>query len=173
MYWYVLFVRAGREKRVEKILSDRLNTEVFIPFVPMLETIFKTAGILKKELKPLFPSYVFIESEMSSQEFMENISSLIHDYSDIVRLLKYSDNEISLRESERLMLMSLYNDNNCIESSSGIIEGDKIHIIDGPLRGRESIVKQVNRHKREAKIEIEFLGHIRLIKISLEIIEKL
>jgi len=122
---------------------------------------------------PLFPSYVFIESEVTGQEFIKMTSHLIHSLQDIICVVKYSDTEIPLRDSERLMLMSLYNDRNCIESSSGIMEGDRIHIIDGPLKGRESIIRQINRHKREAKIEIEFFGSIRLVKVSLEIIEKI
>jgi len=173
MYWYVFFVRTGREERVEKFLKERLNTDVFIPFVPLHEKIFKMANTLKKELKPLFPSYVFIESEMSNQEFMKSIKGLIHNSNDIVHLLKYSDTEIALRESERLMLVSLFNDDHCIESSSGVIEGDKIYIIDGPLKGLESIIRKVNRHRRLASIEIEFAGDIRLVNVSLEIVEKL
>lgn len=71
------------------------------------------------------------------------------------------------------MLLSLCNDDHCIESSSGIIEGDRIHIIEGPISGRESIVKKVNRHKRQAWIEIEFLGSMRLISVALEVVEKI
>ena len=47
------------------------------------------------------------------------------------------------------MLLSLCNDSHCIKSSIGIIEGDKIHITDGPLVRWESI-KKVDRHKRKA-----------------------
>ena len=67
MYWYILFVRTGREQKVEQLLIEKLDTDLFIPFVPVHERIFKIGGVLKRELKPLFPRYVFIESEISSQ----------------------------------------------------------------------------------------------------------
>jgi transcriptional antiterminator NusG len=51
--------------------------------------------------------------------------------------------------------------------------GDKIHITDGPLKGRESIVRKVNRHKRLAWIEIKFMGEARLVSVALEIVDKI
>jgi len=36
----------------------------------------------------------------------------------------------------------------------------------------ESIVKKVNRHKREALIEIEIMGDARLVTVALEIVKK-
>jgi transcriptional antiterminator NusG len=173
MYWYVLFVRTGRERNVEQLLKERLNTNLFSPFVPLYEKYFKNSGILKKESKTLFPSYVFIESKVSNQDFLKSISTLIYSSSDIVRILKYGDAEFAMRESEKGMLLSLCDKNHCIEPSSGIIVGDRIHILDGPLKGWESIVRKVNRHKRQAWIEIEFMGNMRLVIVALEIVDKI
>ncbi len=173
MDWYVLFVRTSREDKVKQLLKERLNTDIFVPFVPVHENLFKISGVIKKELKPLFPGYVFIKSEAPGHEFIKKISAFIHAFPDIVRILRYSDTEIAMRESEKNLLMNLYNDNHCIESSSGIIVGNKIHITDGPLKGWESIVRKINRHKRQALIEIEFMGAIRLISVALEVVEKI
>lgn len=173
MYWYVLFVRTGQEQRVERLLKVQLDTDVFMPFIPLNERLFKKSGIVKREIKPLFPSYVFIESDISNQEFSYSISKIIRSSNDIVRILKYSDTEISMRDSEKQALMKLYNGYHCIELSKGIIVGDRIHITDGPLIGCESMVKRVNRHKREAWIELEFMGEKRLLNVSLEILDKI
>ena len=173
MFWYILFVRTGNEYQVEQLLKKRLDGDMFKPFVPIHESLFKSVGTIKKEIKPLFPSYVFVESELSSQEFLKNTSNLIYTSSNIISLLRYSDAEIAMRESERQMLLSLCNDEYCIESSSGIIEKDRIIITDGPLKGRESIVKKVDRHKRQAYIEIDFLGETRLIGVAIELVKKI
>ena len=172
MYWYVLFVRSGREEKVERLLKSRLDKDLFYPFVPLHERIFKKAGVLSKEIKPLFPSYLFIESEIPGHEFVKMTSQLISSIKDIVRLVKYSNTEISLRESERLMLLSLSNSNRCIELSCGVIEGDKVRIVEGPLKGQESIIKKINRHKRQAWIEIKFIGDIQMVNLALDIVEK-
>lgn len=173
MNWYVLFVRAGKEQSVEHLLKTWLNSYGFLPFIPMNERIFKNSGIIKKELKPLFPGYVFIESELSSPDFIRIINPLIHSSNNIIRLLRYSDSEFSVREAEKNMLLKLYNDDYCIESSSGIMVGDRIIVTDGPLIGCESKIKKLNRHKREAWIEIEFMGDKRLVNVSLQVVERI
>lgn len=158
MCWYVLFARTGREHKVEQFLIKQLDSDLFEPFVPLSETIFKTSGTVKKEIKPLFPGYVFIESGVSQQQFIDKISSVAYASIDVISILKYSNTEIAMRESEKKMLINLCNDDYCIELSSCIIEGDKIHITDGPLKGCESIIKKVNLHKRKVWIRIEFMG---------------
>jgi transcriptional antiterminator NusG len=172
MYWYVLFVKASKERKVEQYLKKQLSTEEGMPFIPLQEILFRRAGEEKKELRFLFPSYVFIESILPDQEFIKVINPLIYKLSDIISLLKYSDSEIAMKESERQMLLNLCNNDHCIETSYGIIEGDKIRISSGPLMGKESIVKKVNRHRREALIEIDIMGDTRLVSVALEIIDK-
>lgn len=172
MYCYVLFVQAGRERKVEQFLRKLLDIHVFVPFVPSYERLFKISGTVKKELKALFPGYVFIESEVLEQEFLKIIGDLIHISNNIISILRYSDTEIAMRESERRVLFNLWNPEHCIAASIGIIEGDKIHITKGPLKGYESRVRKINRHKRQAWIELEFMGDIRLVAVPLEIIGK-
>lgn len=172
MYWYVLFVRTGLEHKVEQFLKVQLDSEISMPFVPLQEILFKKAGTVKKELKPLFQGYVFIESELTNQEFLKITSTLIYSSHGIVSLLRYSDTEIAMRQSERQMLLSLCNGDYCIESSSGIIEGDRICITDGPLKGWGSLVKKIDRHKKQAWIEIEFMGSLRLVNVALNIVKK-
>jgi transcriptional antiterminator NusG len=172
MYWYVLFVKAGKERKIEEYLKKQLNQDVCIPFFPLQEILFKRSGILKKEIRLLFPGYVFIDSSLPNQEFMKEINYLINKCSDIISLLKYSDTVIAMKECEKNMLLCLCNNDHCIGASYGIIEGDKIHIFDGPLKGLESVVRKVNRHKREALIEIEIMGDVRLVTVALEVVEK-
>lgn len=170
VYWYVLFVRTGQEYRVEQFLRKYLDKDTFLPFVPLQESLFKKAGKIKKEYSPLFPGYVFVESELSNQEFIERINAFIYTSQDIVCLLRYSEAQFSMKESERQMLLSLCNDCHCVELSSGFIEGDKIYITDGPLKGRESIVRKINRHKRQVWIEMEFMGELKRVRIALELV---
>ena len=172
MYWYVLFVKAGKERKIEHYLNKLLNSSISTPFIPLQEILFKKAGIMKREVRFLFPGYVFIESVLSDQQFAQEINPIINRCSDIIGLLKYSETEISMKESEKNMLISLCDNEYCISSSIGVIEGDKIHITDGPLKGMESIVRKVNRHRREAVIEIEIMGDVRLVTVALEVVEK-
>ncbi len=172
MYWYILFVKSGREHRVQQYMNKIADNETANPFIPLHEFLFKISGVVKRELKPLFPGYVFVESVMPGDEFLKNLNRRIHSSSDIVKVLKYSDTEIEVRESEKQMLLNLCNNRHCIESSRGIIKGDSIYVTNGPLKGRESIIRKINRHKKQALIEMDFMGDKRIVNVALEIVEK-
>lgn len=43
------------------------------------------------------------------------------------------------------------------EESKGFIIGDKIIATSGPLEGRESIIKKIDRHKNVQKLKLHFL----------------
>ena len=143
------------------------------PFFEIQERLFKRAGKIKKEITPLFPGYVFVESELSGRDFLIRTRDLMRVSCAVVGLLRYSDTEVAMRESERQILLCLCDGGNCIKSSSGIIEKDRILITEGPLKGLESIVHKVDRHKRRAYIEIEFMGENRMISVPLQIMQKL
>ena len=80
---------------------------------------------------------------------------------------------IKLTEDEKSFLLSFCDDGYVTEKSKGFIIDDRIFITSGPLKGRESIIKKIDRHKRLAEIEMTFLGDKRRISISLEIISKI
>ncbi|MDR2091536.1 MAG: hypothetical protein LBP62_07830 [Clostridiales bacterium] len=83
----------------------------------------------------------------------------------------YGDSErIAVSEDEQRALQYLIGDKRCIETSVGFAEGDKIVVTAGALTGKESIIKRINKHKRQAVIEIEFFGAISEMTVGLEII---
>ena len=173
-YWYVLFVRTGSEVKIKMSLEKILNTGHFVPFIPMTQNKVKFSGKVKKEKKAMFPGYVFIETNISSVEFKSAIYSARFYVKDIIRILRYGRTfDIVVKESEREMLTGLLNNTYCVESSVGIIVGDKVYVSEGPLMGRESIIKRIDRHKKQAVIEMEFMGNIKRVVVGLEIVQKI
>ena len=59
-----------------------------------------------------------------------------------------------------------------MKMSTGVIEGDEVVVLNGPLMGRTSLIKKIDRHKRLAYLELEMLGRKKTIKVGLEIIAK-
>lgn len=57
-------------------------------------------------------------------------------------------------------------------SSSGVMEGDEIVILNGPLMNQTGLIKKLDRHKRLAYLEIEILGRVKTVKVGLEIVRK-
>ena len=172
-YWYIFWVLTGHERQVEKRIMSQFYDSNIVPFIPMLETLFKRAGIVKKELNVMFPGYVFIESDLKSVEFLQRTNYFIRASKDIIGILRYDDSEIAVRGDERAALLSFCNDEHCIESSMGFIEGDKIYIESGPLAGMESVIKEINRKRMEASFELELMGNMTRIKVGLDLLRKI
>lgn len=171
--WYILWVLNGHERQVEKRIMDQLYDEDIVPFIPMLETLFKRAGKVKKELNIMFPGYVFVESDLESVEFLQRTHRFVRASKNTIRVLRYGNSdEIAVREDEKAALINFCNDDYCIESSRGFIEGDKFYIENGPMVGMESVIKEINRKKMEASFEIEFMGGIRQFTVGLELLRK-
>lgn len=174
LYWYVLFVVTGREHHVINIISKISSNNILRAFVPTKEMYFKKQGKLISESRLLFPGYVFIETDLDNEEFFRYSRKFVKKFKDIIKLLKYIDtNEYSIRNNECELLKNMLDTNYCISSSEGFIEGDKIYIQKGPLKGRESFIKKIDRHKMEALIELEIIGGIRQVRIGLEVLHKI
>ena len=56
--------------------------------------------------------------------------------------------------------------------SEGVIEGDRIIVLKGPLVGREGWIRKINRRKRTAYLEIDMFGRTIQTKIGLGIVRK-
>lgn len=172
--WYVLFVKVGYETRVINQVKMYFSEEQVVPFIPMIEIFHKYAnGCIQRERKIMFPGYVFIESNLNSVVFVGMINAFIHYHEGPLKLLRYGNScEFAMRKYEKAFLLNFCNKDSYIEASTGLIQGDKITVIDGPLKGRESLIKKIDRSRRKAIIEVDFMGRRVPIAVGLDIIRK-
>ncbi len=171
--WYVFYVKTGREQTACDFLNKLLNREECNAFIPQVELTFKNSKFIRKELKPMFPGYVFIDSILDEKTFIIQAHKLTRFSKCIFKLLGSENADcMKLTEEEKNFLLSFCDDDYVTEESKGFIIGDKIIVTSGPLEGRESIIKKIDRHKRRAEIEFKFLGDIRRISVALEVISK-
>jgi len=175
--WVILFVRTGLEEKIVRVLKERLNAGEYLPFLPTKETPRRSRGIICKECKLLFPSYVFIKTVIEADLIAEKLKSALVGIvcrKNIYSILHYGDDEkdVVMREQERLHWERLFDSNFCITGSLGFIEGDVIRITSGALVGMESRIKRINRHKREAVVEMEIMGAVRQVMVMLEVAVK-
>ena len=54
----------------------------------------------------------------------------------------------------------------------GVIEGDRVVVTSGPLRGHEGWIKSVNRRKSLAFLEVEMFGRKLKTKVGLGIVAR-
>lgn len=180
-WWYILHVRSNKEHRVvdsfqqayeRKGLAYELNV-----FCPESEHFYrnKQSQVLGRQYvkRPLFPGYVFVETNMPAKEFRIAFNDVIYNSADIIRLLRYADSdEIALSAEERQRFEFLLKGKKSLDHSIGYIEGDKIVVTGGGLMGLEGCITKINRHNRTADVEIDMFNQKQVIKVALEIVSK-
>lgn len=180
-WWYVLYVRANKEHKVVNSFQKAAvqkglpyDLEVFCPESEHFYKNKQSRTLGKQYIKrPLFPGYVFVETNMPSKDFQGTFYDVIFNSADIIRLLRYGDSdEIALTLEERQRFEYLLRGKRCVGHSIGYIEGDKVFITGGALIGLEGCIKKINRHNRTADVEINMFNQNKTIKVALEIVTK-
>ena len=169
-YWYAVFVRCGKEEKVRARMQYKFkDIDDEISFVlPKLILKERKGGIWYEREKTLLPGYVLINGEMNHDKL-----AMLRDVPDFIKLLKTGDEIRSIPENEIFVLGTLMQDGETIGISDIIIEGDKVAVVDGPLKSLEGIVKSIDKRKGRARIRVSFLGDERLVTVGVNIIDKL
>ncbi|WP_455684650.1 transcription termination/antitermination NusG family protein [Thomasclavelia sp.] len=167
MNWYVIFVN---KDKINELIFYFNNLPGINAFIPRIEKLISKEG--KKEFLevPMFPNYLFIETSLNEQEFSEMIKELKKDLGSTMKTLQDETQTIfALTIEEKKLLESLLNENHLIKHSIGIIVNSKLIVEEGPLKGKEELVRKIDRHKRLA-----FLHNVcgKLMKVPLEVISK-
>lgn len=166
--WYVVQVRTGTEEEIkiqcEKVIEQTVLQRCFIPYY---ESMKRYQGRWHKETKILFPGYVFIVSERPEALFLE-LKKVI----GLTRLLGADGDIIPLSAEEVHFLRTFGKEEQIVTMSVGIIEEDKVIVLEGPLKGQEGHIRKVDRHKRKAYLELEMFGRKVRTEVGLEIVAR-
>ena len=167
--WYVVQVRTGTEEEIitqcEKMIDQGILKRCFIPYY---ESMKKYKGEWHLEQKILFPGYVFMITDEIEQIYL-NLKNVI----GLTKLIGTGREIIPLTQEEVNFLTEFGKEKQVVEMSTGIIENGRIQITEGPLKGREAMIRKIDRHKRKASLEIPMFGRILETQAGLEIIEKI
>lgn len=169
MAMYVIQVAGGRETHVRHLINKLLSDCVTECFVPLREVFRRAGGEWLTVRERLFPGYIFVETDDVSK-VMERLARV----PAFTRLLGKSDERvIPLSQDEVAWLTALMQPlDKVVEMSTGVIEGDRVIVTDGPLVGREALISKIDRHKRLAYLDMRMFGRTKTIKVGLEIVRK-
>ena len=159
--WYVVQVFTGKEENIKTMCQKQIPENILERcFIPCQEVKRKYNGKWHQERKILFPGYVFMITEDAAAllEGLRTIPAMTKVLGDRDCLIPLSDAEIAL-------LLRLGGEKQIVELSIGVIENDRVKIISG--------IRHINRHKREARIELELFGGRKIeTTVPVEIIQK-
>lgn len=168
--WYVLYVMGGRERKILELLNQKDEIKAF---TPLKEVVHRVQGKRVVVKKPLFPSYVFLETELSPKVFRQAMLRYKSQISGILKELKYDDDISALSTEERAYLEGLMDEGHNVRLSKGEILDGEVIITEGPLKGYESNIIRIDRHKRRAILNVRMNNRDMNVDVSLEIVKKI
>lgn len=168
--WYVIQVMGGQEEpvrqQIERLVDHAAYRSCFVPRYE-IKKCFKGEWRMCREI--LFPGYVFVDTARITA-FNAGLRSI----GSMTKILADGNGAfVPLAEEEKTMIEAfLGKQDSIMRMSEGVIEGDEIVILKGPLMNHVGSVKKINRHKRIAYLEVGICGRRVRVKAGLEIVSK-
>ncbi len=162
---FVLQILTGKEKQFIR-LAEPLGLNLF---VPQRELTIRKQGKSTTAEVPVFPGYVFLESE----EIDDDTCCKLRKIPFFCHFLRSNSDIFPLPDEEKRIIFQLTRYGRTIRKSFVIFnENDKIEVLDGPLKGLEGLIVKVDKRKRRAKVSLSMYKNAFLIDFSFELIDK-
>ena len=136
-------------------------------FVPLVERMTKVRGEWEVVRTRLFPGYVFIETDRPGDLYMR-----LKEVKAMTRLLKTGEEITPLYREEEEYLRSLEDEEHVVRYSEGYLEGERLVVTSGALKGQEGKIRKILRHKRLVVLEVPLLGREVEVTLGLGVVEK-
>jgi transcription antitermination factor NusG len=135
--WYVIHTKPRNEKKVfEQIVNKEIEA-----FLPLIQTVRYWSDRKKKLMVPLFPSYVFVNTNEN-----ERIRAISNTYG-AMRYVIYQKRPAIVSDKEILNIkLSLQLPDKIKIEEKKISEGDLVEITGGIFRGLTGYIKEIRGH---------------------------
>lgn len=151
-------------KQCERLVDHHAMERCFIPYQEQLK---RYMGQWHKEMMPLFPGYVFADSQDVDLLFGE-----LKRVTGLTKLLGTGSAIVPLTSEEIAILKRLGKEEQIVTISKGLIADNQVKILEGPLKELEGAICKIDRHRRKAWLELVMFGRIQRVEVGLEILEK-
>lgn len=164
--WYIVHVFTGQEKKVKKILEERIALEerkdefgyVYISIEHIAKIRNREKVITEKRI---YPGYLVVEMEPSDENFR-----LIKNTSGVMDFLG-SDNPQSLSEEEVARMLDIMKTKvNRVSREIPFRQGDAIRIIDGPFVEFNGVVEEVYPDREKVKVVVTIFGRATPVELN-------
>lgn len=166
---FVVQVVGGQEDKAAALISKLAQGAVEDCFVPKCEVMRRKSGQWHRTLEKLLPGYVFVRTSAPGQ-----VREVLRRVPAFTRMLTSAgDTCLPLTADEIVWINAITNaDTHVMEMSEGAIEGDRVMVMRGPLKGYEARITRIDRHKRLAWVDMDMFGRHKTIRVGLEIVSK-
>lgn len=166
--WYVLYCPNQKEEELLYACKRHLTREALEDaFVFTYDRMRRYNGVWHLEQQPLFPHYLFLESRNE-----EKLTEELKRYPQVFSVFENDGKLVRVEPEEEKLLRILCGSGHHSGMSRGYIQNGQTVVTEGPLRGRENLIRRIDRHKRIARIGMPSMGSFREMQVGLEIISK-
>ena len=155
--WYAIHTRSRFEQKV----YNGIDGKAIDVFLPKILVMSRRKDRRKKILVPLLPGYVFVNTDLHPEEYLEILKTV-----GVVRLVGFKGQPVPVKDEEISSLMILDGTDRTVHNRAYMNSGDMVMIMEGPLKGlvgfylhhkdkSDKVVVSVELLHRSMEVEIE------------------
>ena len=162
MKWYVIQTKPKKEEGAKLYLSTK-GVEVFSP---LIETFVPRNGKINKELKSLFPNYIFAKFEL------EKNYPLVRWARGVKKILGFGGYPVPISEEVIDLIKKRTDENGIVKKTHHFVVNDVVRIKTGPLRELCGIFDRWVSDSERVRVLLNLIGYQPTIEIHYSLIEK-
>jgi transcription antitermination factor NusG len=138
-----------------------LSDKKFQVFLPKLEVWSKRKDRRKKIQKALFPGYLFVYEILSPRLGLEILKT-----PGVVKFLGNETGPLPVPDAQIESVKKILNGKAAVSPFPYLKEGQRVRVVDGPLRGCEGFLIKIKEEKEKLVISIDLLR--RSVSVEIE-----
>lgn len=147
--WFVLWTQS----HCERLVSDQLSAKGFDVFLPTIRTWSRQRGVRRMIALPMFPGYSFIRHAIDKYSHVEILKTR-----GVVRVLGDGWERLSpVPDADIAAIQRVVQTDVPVFPHTYLQEGQRVRIVDGPLKGVEGVLVQSKPNKGLLVISVELL----------------
>ena len=160
--WYVIETKPGRENDASAYLGDR-GLEIVSP---LMENVVAKGGKITRELRPLFPGYIFGKFALDSDY------SLVRWTRGVKKVLSFGGYPVPISESVVELIRAKTDATGVVRRAHSFTPNDVIRIKAGPLRDLVGIFERWMPDQERVRILLNLVGFQPTIELHCSMLEK-
>ena len=160
--WYVIQTKPKKEEEAQSYLSTK-GVEIFNP---LMESFLARNGRVNKELKPLFPGYIFGKFDL------EQNYPLVRWGRGVKKILGFGGYPISVSEEVIEIIKGRTDSNGVVREKYHFEANDVIRVKSGPLKDLLGIFERWVSDTDRVRVLLNLIGYQPAVELHYSMIEK-
>jgi transcriptional antiterminator RfaH len=160
--WYVIQTKPKKEEEAESYLSTK-GMEIFSP---LIETFTSRNGRMNKELKPLFPGYIFGKFDLDQNY------PLVRWARGVKKILGFGEYPTSISEEVVEIIRARTDMQGIVRGRPQFKPNDLIRIKTGPLKDLLAIFERWMSDNERVRVLLNLIGYQPAVEMHYSMIEK-